>query len=331
MLAGWIMSGCGTEPNPNLTAGADASETESNDSRADAGASSSDGEGDTIDDGDGDTPGEPESSSTGDTCEVDPESCPQEIACEGKKPNVLFVLDYSTSMNQIWENDQTRWELTTAVLGRLTQPGSKLSHNAHVALIRFGHDPDPDNWGTEIPGDGSGLRDGSVLDVPWYDADAKDAPWYECNGGAITSALVGAGPPMMGNLDGIEAWVKGAMVRAKGVVSMSKDVHPEDEWQRPHFIVLLIDGVWTNEDGKKPLAPVEQDPKFMAAYLWENLDTRTHVVTIGDEPAETVADEIANAGGTGQALDGDTPQLLEQALLDIIDENVVDICCTMGY
>ena len=57
--------------------------------------------------------------------------CVDESMCSFKRPNVMFIVDYSTSMNTIWDlqNDSTRWEIVVAQLGQVTAPGSFLSQN----------------------------------------------------------------------------------------------------------------------------------------------------------------------------------------------------------
>ncbi|MCA9699289.1 MAG: flagellar biosynthesis protein P, partial [Myxococcales bacterium] len=67
--------------------------------------------------------------------------CPLEDECTFKKPNIMIIMDYSTSMNTIWDMDDnlTRWEVTVAAVQWITQPGSFLSQNTPLALMRFGH------------------------------------------------------------------------------------------------------------------------------------------------------------------------------------------------
>ncbi len=79
----------------------------------------------------------------------------------------MFIVDYSTSMNTIWDaqNDLTRWDITVALLQQVAAPGGFLSQNAQLGLLRFGHDPNPGASGTTIPGDASGLVDGVALDL----------------------------------------------------------------------------------------------------------------------------------------------------------------------
>jgi hypothetical protein len=100
-------------------------------------------------------------------------SCPNPGDCTFKQPNVMFIVDYSSSMNMVWGmNGLTRWESTVAAVQEAVAPGSFLYQNTHVALMRFGHDPSP-NPGTVIPGDASGLVDGHKLDVAWDDNNER--------------------------------------------------------------------------------------------------------------------------------------------------------------
>src|SRR5688572_12793681 len=78
--------------------------------------------------------------------------CPSEGECTFKKPNIMIIMDYSSSMNNIWDmqNNLTRWQVTVAAVQQVAAPGSFLSQNTHLALMRFGHDPNPGAMGTMI-------------------------------------------------------------------------------------------------------------------------------------------------------------------------------------
>ena len=257
--------------------------------------------------------------------------CPDEGQCTFKKPNIMLIMDYSTSMNNVWDaqNNLTRWQVVVQSIKTITQEGSFLSQNTHLALMRFGHDPSP-AAGTTIPNDTSGIVDGQKLDVPWY--DDQNTPWFQCNGAAIGAALDAAGQPINGSLVGIGTWTKGALDTSKTLIDASIAAHPEDEGERVYLNVVVTDGAWTGQDGTTPLAPAAQDPAITAADLYDNDNVRTYVVAVaGDVQAEAAADQLASAGGTGPtAIDGDTPDLLEQALAalveDIINTLVVPEC-----
>jgi MYXO-CTERM domain-containing protein len=246
--------------------------------------------------------------------------CPDEGECTFKKPNVMIIMDYSTSMNNVWDmqNNLTRWQVVVSSITQVTQDGSFLSQNTHLALMRFGHDPSV-NAGTLIPNDTSGIVDGQKLDVPWY--DAQNDPWYECNGAAIGTALDAAGDPINGSLVGIGTWTKGAMDYASTLIDQAIADHPEDNGERTYLNVVVTDGAWTGQDGTTPLAPANQNPALTAADLFDNQNISTYVVAVaGDPNAEMAADQLAAAGGTGAAIDGDTPALLEQALQALVQQ-----------
>ncbi|MDC0675569.1 hypothetical protein [Nannocystis radixulma] len=110
-----------------------------------------------------------------------------------KKPLVLFLLDYSTSMNSALAGDQSRWEgVVSGIVDALDADDGLLASQVQVGLMRFGHDPDPDVIGTAIAGDASGLLDGQRLDVGFYDPLAPDKAYFECNGDALKDALLAA-------------------------------------------------------------------------------------------------------------------------------------------
>jgi MYXO-CTERM domain-containing protein len=248
--------------------------------------------------------------------------CPDEDECSFKKPNVMIIMDYSTSMNNLWDmqDNLTRWQVVVQSIKQITQQGSFLSQNTHLALMRFGHDPSV-NAGTLIANDSSGIVDGQKLDVPWY--DAQNDPWYECNGAAVGAALDAAGDPINGNLVGIGTWTKGAMDYAKLLIDQSIADHPEDNGERVYLNVVVTDGAWTGQDGTG--MPPLQNPAATAMTL-AGEGVSTYVVAVaGDVNAEAAADQLAAAGGTGAAIDGDTPALLEAALQALVASIIEDI------
>jgi MYXO-CTERM domain-containing protein len=256
--------------------------------------------------------------------------CPIDSECSFKKPNIMLIMDYSTSMNNVWDmqNNLTRWQVVVQSIAQITQAGGFLSQNTHLALMRFGHDPAA-AAGTTIPNDSSGLVDGQKLDVPWY--DDQNQPWYECNGAAIAAALEAAGDPINGSLVGIGTWTKGAMDYSQALIEQSIADHPEDAGERVYLNVVVTDGAWTGQDGTTSLAPADQNPAITAAELLDDQGFPTYVVAVaGDPAAEMAADQLAAAGGTALAIDGDTPALLEEALQElvqvIIGEFVVPEC-----
>ncbi|PRP91508.1 von Willebrand factor type A domain protein [Enhygromyxa salina] len=250
--------------------------------------------------------------------------CPDEGMCTFKKPNVMFVMDYSTSMNAIWDmnNNATRWEVTVAAVQQVVQPGSFLSQNTHLALMRFGHDPAASE-GTMIAGDLSGIIDGQALDIQWDDDNNEYLP---CNGQALVDSLNEVDAPMQGMEFGIGTWTKGALDAVAVEIAQTKADHPDDQDMpgRAYVNVLLTDGEWTGMDGTTPLEPANQNPAITAADLYDNQDIQTFVVAVaGDPNAEAAADETAAAGGTTEAIDGATPDLLAMALAGVV-QNIID-------
>jgi hypothetical protein len=100
--------------------------------------------------------------------------CPQEGLCTFKKPNIMFIMDYSTSMNAVWDmnNQLTRWEVTVAAVQEIVQPNSFLSDNTHLALMRFGHDPSQPQHGIN----GSPAPRRHKIDVFWDDNNDNYSP-----------------------------------------------------------------------------------------------------------------------------------------------------------
>ena len=251
--------------------------------------------------------------------------CPTEGECTFKKPNVMFVMDYSTSMNTLWDmqNNLTRWEVTVAAVQQIVQPGSFLSQNTHLALMRFGHDPNPNNPGTMINGDLSGLVDGHKIDIHW---DDNAHAYYPCNGQALIDSLNATDAPMQGMAFGIGTWTKGALDGVLAEINQTKADHPADQANpaRAYVNVLLTDGEWTSQNGMTPLAPAQDDPAIPAMDMFDNQDIQTFVVAVaGDPDAEMAADATAAAGGTTEAIDGDTPELLGMALQNVV-QNIID-------
>src|SRR5690349_1151177 len=145
--------------------------------------------------------------------------CPAEQECSFKKPNFLIVLDYSSSMNIDFDGVVTRWEAAVDAIQEIaTANNGYFDDSMHLALMRFGHDPDENSAGTTIPGDGSGIIDGQAYDVQWYDP-LDPGNYYECNAQAIADFLESVEPPLCnptGDMEnpcsGIGTWTNGAML-----------------------------------------------------------------------------------------------------------------------
>jgi hypothetical protein len=255
--------------------------------------------------------------------------CPAEGQCSFKKPNLAIVLDSSSAMNADAGMGQTRWEAAVeAVQSMMVGNGGYFDDFMHFTLVRFGHDPDPANGGTTIPGDTSGLVDGVAIDVRWYDpAGAPDYPYFECNGQAVVDALAAVGPPPAA---GIESWSFGGLTAAYDLVAQSKADHPADaDPMAPRFYgaVLITHGVWTEADGAGMDAA--HDPAIAAGDLLADLGAPTYVLSFGDPVGDPAADAVAMAGSTGAALDavgGDLIVAMQQMLDDIANQVIIPEC-----
>src|SRR5690606_34878166 len=142
---------------------------------------------------------------------------------------------------------------------------SFLSQNTHLALMRFGHDPNGQP-NTIIDGDQSGLVDGHKIDVFW---DDNNNEYYPCNGQALIDALNSVPSPMDGAEFGIGTWTKGALDAVLAEINPNKAGHPDDQVDPARASVngLLTDGAWTSQNGLQPLAPANQNPAIPAATM----------------------------------------------------------------
>ncbi|MCY1008869.1 hypothetical protein OV079_25590 [Nannocystis pusilla] len=243
-----------------------------------------------------------------------------------KKPLLLFVLDYSTSMNSPFSGNQTRWEAAVdALVDTLEADEDLLADQLQIGVLRFGHDPDPGAPGTAIAGDASGLLDGQHLDLGVYDPLAPDKAYLQCNGDAVKDALLAVQSPLGGQLDGIESWTGGALARAQAYLQQTAADHPLDLDTRDAAIVLVTDGPWTDPSGTTPLAPATADPALVAADIFNNMSVRTYVLALGEAADEPWADAIGVAGGTGPARLGLYPTGLRNALGAVVDDFSTDV------
>ena len=274
------------------------------------------------------------------------DSCPVEGDCSFKKPNFMIIIDYSSSMNIDWiPNQQTRWEAAVeAVQNIVTANNGYFDDNAHIAMMRYCHDPDPNNSGTPIMGDQSGLIDGVRLDVNWYDPNPQTSnDYFECNGDAIVQTLNQMPPPpcLGANCAGCGTWTNGAMLYAQELIEQSRADHPEDMEpgdERYYANLLLTDGVWCSQNGLQcaDTHPAIQNgpdnPAPTAAHLYDEMGVPTYVVAIGEAVGTQFNDEIATAGGTGQALEPGQGQLIPalQAVVDDIINSVITPTCVGG-
>src|SRR5690606_42041001 len=68
--------------------------------------------------------------------------CQQEDLCSFVKPLFMIVADYSTSMNTMFDANQTRWEAAvSAIEAMVDADNGYLQGNVLLGLSRFGHDP----------------------------------------------------------------------------------------------------------------------------------------------------------------------------------------------
>ncbi|MCA9691403.1 MAG: hypothetical protein KC636_17500, partial [Myxococcales bacterium] len=269
-------------------------------------------------------------------------ACAAEDQCTFKRPVLMFILDYSTSMNAPLGEGLSRWEAAVAsVQSLVAADNSFVASNMLVGLLRFGHDPDPEAPGTAIPGDASGLVDGQAVDVVWFDEQHAYKP---CDGAALIDALAAAPAPLDGASEGIGTWTDGALQRSRALLVESLASHPEDapsQDDRRYLQLVLTDGEWTDPDGVGQ-SPAH-DPAATAAALWDDgvgdPDDPTHVLTyvvyFGElqGAGEAAAGQLAAAGGSGEALLAADPQALTVAIHDVIAEiqdSVSTPDCTAG-
>ncbi|MBA3545940.1 MAG: flagellar biosynthesis protein P [Nannocystis sp.] len=261
--------------------------------------------------------------------------------CSFKKPLFGIILDYSTSMNTVFDKmdpdplTNTRWAgAKKAIKAAIASDNGYLAENMILGLIRFGHDPTPGVAGTLIPKDSSGITDGQKLDVPWYDEAAPDKAYGHCtNGDAINAALDAMPAPIDGNLIGIGTWTKGALDFAKAYIAKTKADHPEDKGERLAVLMVVTDGEWTGPKGDTKLSPASEDPSLTAADLQTNQQIPTYVVAIGEAEGKAFADKLAVAGGTNAAINAVDNAALVAALKMVIAEiqkNVVAPVCVPG-
>lgn len=228
--------------------------------------------------------------------------CPADGTCPtatSRKPNIVLVLDYSTSMNTaIDDSGATRWDrLVDGVRTLLTANDGALSRESHLALLRFAHAPSSDA-GTLVLNDTSGIVDGQALDLLLSAEGATDT-YRACYGDELLATLEAVVPPMHGSPTGLGTWTQGAMNRTRALITASKADHPADGPDRPYAIVVVTDGTWTSMDGTMNLSPSSANPAITAAELYDGEAIPTYVIEIsGDAPARTAADALAAADRT---------------------------------
>jgi MYXO-CTERM domain-containing protein len=257
---------------------------------------------------------------------LDPVNCPSEGECTFLKPNILVILDYSSSLNEKFGDDvKTRWVAVKEAIDDLLQTDNEFfDKNANFALMRFGHDPSA-NPGSTIACDISDpkITDGQAIDAWWYDLQGDDKAFYSCAGDAVQATLAAMPPPCGGMVTGIGTWTKGALDRAKSLIAQSKADHPSDMDGRYYGILAMSDGKWTSQPGTMTLTPASEDPALTAGTLFNDDKVPTYFVYFGDQgdvAAKNASDKIAMAGGTGQAILAANPVELVTALTDVLTD-----------
>lgn len=273
-------------------------------------------------------------------------SCESESGCSFKKPNVLLVLDYSSSMTGAegapaffppGQTATTRWiaELDAASWILRYDRGFFADH-ARIALSRFAHDPLPMMPGTTIGTDRSfpAITDGFAIDVPF---DGSQGAYLECKGSGVEAAIEAlrqTPPPPIGgggSLDGMMlTWTRGALHSAHQLIERTRKNHAGDpgESERDYEVVLMTDGDWTCPDSVGQNC--NEDPAPEAARL-RAAGIPVHVIAFGDATMQTSLNEVALQGGTGTSIDATSPQGIVDAfktVLDRIRDGVIVPTCT---
>ena len=273
--------------------------------------------------------------------------CESEELCRFKKPNVLLVLDYSSSMTGSKEAPAffppgqtlvTRWgaELDAASW-ILRYDNGFFANNARIGLSRFGHDPDVMRPGTIIRNDRSfpPITDGYALDVPF---DGSDGRYLQCKASGVEAAvevLRKAPPPPVGST-GIDrdsimlTWTRGALRSAHALIDQTRARHKNEpgEGTREYQVVLMTDGDWTCPDtiGQS----CDENPAPEAAKLRAD-GVPVHVIAFGDAAMQPSLNEVALQGGTAKAIDATSPQGIVDALSSVLDnirDSVIVPTCT---
>jgi len=272
--------------------------------------------------------------------------CDKESQCSFKKPNILLVLDYSSSMRGAeaapaffppGQTLTTRWDAELdAATWILQYRQGFFADNARVALARFAHDPDPLQPATIISTDRSfpPIVDGFALDVPF---DGSNGQYLECKSSAVEAAievLRTTPPPAIGGTADFNSimltWTRGALRSAHDLVKRTREHHRSEpgESARDYEVVLMTDGDWTCPD--RVGQGCDENPAPEAALLRE-AGVPVHVIAFGDATMQPSLNEVALQGGTVNAIDATSPQGIVDAfnsVLDGIRDKVIVPSCT---
>lgn len=272
--------------------------------------------------------------------------CENENDCSFKKPNVLLVLDYSSSMSgardapaffPLGQTVTTRWDAELdAASWILRYDDGFFANNTRIGLTRFAHDPDLQSTGTHISTDKSfpPITDGFAIDVPF---DGSDGHYLQCKASGVEAAvelLRSAPPPPIGTSiqqDSVMlTWTRGALRSAHQLIEQTRERHEAEsgEASRQYQVVLMTDGDWTCADmiGQN----CDEDPAPEAAKL-RKAGVPVYVIAFGDATMQPSLDEVALQGGTGKAIDASSPQGIVDAfshVLDNIRDSVIVPTCT---
>jgi cysteine-rich repeat protein len=275
------------------------------------------------------------------------DTCSSESQCSFKKPNILLLLDYSSSMTGFvgapayfppGQTVTTRWgaELDAASWILRYQQGF-FANNSRIALTRFAHDPDLKTPGTTLPTDQSfpPITDGFAIDIPF---NGSDGAYLECKGSGVEAAVTvlrGTPPPaaslMMLDINKIMlTWTRGALRSAHELIERTRASHASEagEDQRDYEVVLMTDGDWTCPD--KIGQSCKENPAPEAALLKQD-GVPVHVIAFGDATMQPSLNEVALQGGTSKAIDATSPAGIVDAfssVLDHIRDSVIVPECT---
>jgi cysteine-rich repeat protein len=261
--------------------------------------------------------------------------CSAEAECSFKKPNVLLVLDYSSSMTGFADQPAyfprgqtatTRWDAELdAASWILRYQGGFFADNARIGLSRFAHDPDLMTPGSTIATDTSfpPITDGFALDVPF---DGSDGAYLECKATGVEAAVEvlrsAPPPPIMMSLDPTTmmlTWTRGALREAHALIDRTRSAHAGDagEAQRTYEVVLMTDGDWSCPTmvGQN----CDEDPAGEAALLRAD-GIPVSVIAFGDATRTPSLDEVALQGGTVHSIDATSPQGIVDAFSSVLDK-----------
>jgi cysteine-rich repeat protein len=274
------------------------------------------------------------------------QKCESESQCSVKKPNILLVLDYSSSMSGFGgvpayfppgQTVTTRWGAALdAAQWILRHDQGLFARTARLGLARFAGDPEPTKPGTTIATDRSfpQITDGFAIDVPF---DGSDGRYLECKGTGVEAALevLRSAPPPMGGGTSLDArsimltWTRGALRSARELIARTRESHQGEagEAQRAYEVVLMTDGDWSCPD--RFGQGCDENPAPEAARLRAD-GIPVHVIAFGDATRQPSLNEVALQGGTAVAVDANSPQGIVDALGTVLarigDGRIVPAC-----